>query len=361
MKILHLDFDDLESPTAGGQAVRTFEINRRLVKKGHDVTVITMSYPGAKNMVREGVKYERCGTKFYPLNFISWFLSVPFVLHSHTFDLVVEENFPPVSFGLSPLYTRKPVIAQIQSLFAEQSSKKHHLPFWFIEKHAAKLYKNFIVLTENVQNKIRMLNKKARIQIIPNGLSNIYPLHSTHKNQLLFLGRIDYHHKGINHLINICKLLEIQLPQFQIIIAGDGRDRQKLETQIQDEQKNGRLRNTKYIGKITGNEKEELIKNSVLLLLPSRFETQPFSMLEAAAHGKPAAFFDIPNLHELIKKNIGVGAPAFDEKLFAETVVRTINDQNLLETLGNNAHVWAKEHLWDTIVEEQEKFYLSCL
>ncbi len=357
MKILHFDFDDLESPTAGGQAVRTFEINRRLVKKGHHVTVVTLTYPGAKNKIREGIHYIRCGTKRYPLNFISYFLSVPFLLWRHKFDLIIEENIPPGSFGLSPIYTRKPVISQVQSLFGRQSSEKHHIPFWIFEKHAAKLYKNFIVLTESVKEQIRVMNKKARIEIIPNGITKIYPQHHEHKKQLLFLGRIDYYHKGIDRLINIAKMLQTGLPDYKIIIAGDGRDREKMEQQIKDE----RLSNVEYIGKIDGEKKEDLIKNSALLLLPSNFETLPFTMLEGAAHGKPTVFFDIPNLHELIKKHIGVTVPAYDEKKFAEAVVHAVNNPAQLKLLSDNARAWARDHLWDKIVDEQEKFYQSCL
>jgi len=357
MKILHLDFDDLESPTAGGQAVRTFEINRRLAQKGHQITVVTLTYPGAKNKTKENIHYERCGIKHYPLNFISYFLAVPFILFKHDFDLVVEDNIPPTSFGLSPWYTSKPVISQIQSLFAHESSKKHGLPFWIVEKYTSKIYKNFIVLTENVKEQIQKLNKRARIQVISNGLSKVYPQHVEHKKQLLFLGRIDYYHKGLEHLIKIAKILQTTLPDYKIIIAGDGRDVKKLQEDIA---KNN-LKNVDYIGKIDGSTKEDYIKNAIALLLPSHFETLPFTMLEAASHGKPTIFFDIPNLHELAKKQIGIEVPAFDETKFADAIEKLCADKNLLKTLSDNAHAWAQEHLWDKIVEEQEKFYMSCL
>ncbi len=357
MKILHLDFDDPESPAGGGQAVRTFEINRRLVQKGHNVTVVTMNYPGAKNTTREGVRYERIGLKRYPFNFISYFLSVPFILNKYDYDLVVEENIPPMSFGMSPLYTKKPVISQIQSLFAKQSSKKHHLPFWVVEKHAAGLYKNFIVLTRNLKREISKLNGKARIAVIPNGLTRVPEAHHAHKNQLLFLGRIDYHHKGIDHLLKTAEILGKKMPDLEIIVAGDGRDRARFLREF----KTMGLKNLIYKGKVTGADKERLIKDSAALIMPSNFEILPFSMLEAASYGKPAIFFDIPNLHELIAENIGIGVPAYDPQKFAQSCADLLNDKERLSSLGRSAHAWAKRHLWDNIVNEQEKFYRTCL
>ena len=98
MKILHLDFDDLESPLAGGQAIRNLEINRRLIEKGHEITTITLNYHGAKNKITAGIHYERIGLKKSPWNFVSYFLAVPFLIRKHRFDLLIEDNIPPFTF-----------------------------------------------------------------------------------------------------------------------------------------------------------------------------------------------------------------------------------------------------------------------
>ena len=49
VRLLHLDFDDLGNPWGGGQARRTYEINRRLAEgRGWEVTVVTGAYAGAR-------------------------------------------------------------------------------------------------------------------------------------------------------------------------------------------------------------------------------------------------------------------------------------------------------------------------
>jgi len=151
------------------------------------------------------------GIKHYPLNFISYFLAVPFILHGHDFDLVVEDNIPPVSFGLSPWYTRKPVISQVQSLFAAESSKKHSLPFWIVEKYSAKMYQNSSYSPKTSKDQIRNFNKKShKLPVIPNGFIKNLSAHAENNKQLLFLGRIDYYHKGLAHLIKIAKTYKVR-------------------------------------------------------------------------------------------------------------------------------------------------------
>lgn len=381
MKILHFDFDDLESPSAGGQAVRTFEINRRLAKLGHQITVVTLDYENAQTKTKEGVHYERIGIKKAPWSYISYFLSIRSALKKHDYDLVVEDNISPFTFGFSPLFTRKPVISQTQCFFAEESSKKHHLPFWIFQKYGARFYKNFIVLTKSMAQKIQKLSPQAHIEIIPNGLNEVAqisphpadssqktthsqqhlthaPHQSTHpqKPYFLFLGRIAFYHKGLDFLLESMEWLQIKNSDIQVIVAGDGEDKEKFLQIIKDKN----LKNVIYKGKVQGQQKEDLLKNCLALVQPSRFEIFPFTILEAAAHGKPTIAFKIENLDEIVKDQ-GILVPKFNESAFGEAMLALATNENLRNDLGQKAHVWAKNHLWDKIVKQQETFYLDVL
>ncbi len=357
MKILHLDFDDMDNPNGGGQAVRTFEINRRLAKRGHQITVVTLHYRNAKKLVKEGINYERAGLVKNPFNFISYIFTIPEILKKHDFDLVVEDNVPPITFGLTPLYTKKPVISLCQCFFARYSAKKNHLPFWIVEKKATKLYKNFIVLTNTMKDTISMLNPKANISVIPNGLSEVYPAHIKHQNYLLFLGRIDFFHKGLDYLVEIMKELKKLDSPIKLKIAGNG-NVERLKKIISKE----KLDNVDYIGKISGQTKETAIKNCMLLVQPSRFEIFPFAILEAASWGKPVICFAIDNLKEIVQANdIGLTIKPFDTKTFAKIIVELSKNHQNYHNLCKNAHLWAQKHRWEDIAKTQEKLYYSCL
>ena len=49
MKILFLNWRDKKNPKAGGAEVVTEEIAKRLVKKGHQVILLTSKFKGCQN------------------------------------------------------------------------------------------------------------------------------------------------------------------------------------------------------------------------------------------------------------------------------------------------------------------------
>jgi len=169
MKILHLDFDDLKNPNGGGQAVRTFEINRRLAKR-HTVTVITGNYEGARDERIENIHYIRVGAKSFPWSFLSFFVWAPELFKKIEFDLLVENFTPPFGPAWTPLYTKKPVIAMVDWAFAWEMSAKYKLPFFIPYELGLKLYRNFIFPTMAIQKKI-VKNRQGLNTLILNNQS----------------------------------------------------------------------------------------------------------------------------------------------------------------------------------------------
>ena len=62
MKILVLNWKDIKHPKVGGAEIIVFELAKRLIKKGHEITWFSQSYPGCKaeEMV-ENIKVIRRG------------------------------------------------------------------------------------------------------------------------------------------------------------------------------------------------------------------------------------------------------------------------------------------------------------
>ena len=122
------------------------------------------------------------------------------------------------------------------------------------EKYGSKVYKNFIVLTEHMKKQIHTLNKKANIRVVPNGISIRREYVSKEQNYFLFIGRIDYYQKGLHELLAIAEQLKKTLPNYKIIIAGDGPDKTRLLNEIAKLD----LYNIEYIGKVEGEKKHLL-------------------------------------------------------------------------------------------------------
>ena len=65
MKILILNWKDLKNPDVGGAEIITYELSKRLVKEGHQVTWFCRQFPGAKEKDElDGIKIVRRGNRY---------------------------------------------------------------------------------------------------------------------------------------------------------------------------------------------------------------------------------------------------------------------------------------------------------
>ncbi|MER5332804.1 glycosyltransferase [Micromonospora sp. NPDC002717] len=109
------------------------------------------------------------------------------------------------------------------------------------------------------------------------------------------------------------------LPEnYHLTLAGDGEERELLQTQARDLGLEGRAT---FLGRVPG--VGGLLAEADLLVHPSRAETFGFSLVEAAEAGLPVAALPVPALDELIPALVP-GALAADTtpSALAETVLR---------------------------------------
>src|SRR5438093_4550590 len=115
MRILILNFRDLDLPGAGGAEFFTEEIGRRLVQYGNEVTLFTSQFEGSEpksyrsgmSIIRQGGKYSvyRKGREFVKQ-------------HLSEFDIFVDE-INTIPFQVSKVSKDKPVMALIHQLARE--------------------------------------------------------------------------------------------------------------------------------------------------------------------------------------------------------------------------------------------------
>ncbi|MFZ5562620.1 MAG: glycosyltransferase family 4 protein [Thermodesulfobacteriota bacterium] len=356
MKILHADTDDLDNPLAGGQPVRTYEINRRLASH-HDIQVLTSVYEGSRDVVREGVAYKRLGLYLKPFG-LSPHLSFLARLGPHIaatpHDLVVEEFTPPFGFCLTPFWTPKPVISIVQWYFFEFWEKKYKLPFKRIMKRIARTgrYRYFIVQSDAMGREILSHVPGAQVEKIPCGINRDAFLQNPEYGAFaLFLGRLDRRQKGLDLLVRIWAGLSEPVP---LVMAGDGPDRSWLESEFAKAGLSGRVT---FTGKVRGQEKLRLLGSCRFMVMPSREETFGITALEAMAAAKPVVIFDIQNLNELVTPEWGVLAPPFDADAFTAGVAGLWNDEAACRLKGGSAAAAARAFCWDSLAEKQADFY----
>src|SRR5215217_7161340 len=197
MRILHLAFEDPLQPASGGGSVRVREINSRLAER-HEITNLVAAYPGAKPRVEDGVRWVPIGIRTHKkIAQLSYFALLGSEVARRPHDLVVEEFGAPFSTGFSPLFTKKPVVASVQWLFADAMHEKYRLPFDEVEKRGLPFYDRFIAVSGWLADELRARRPGAVVETIPNGVDNLaYEAQAATPEHLLFVGRLDLIPKG---------------------------------------------------------------------------------------------------------------------------------------------------------------------
>ncbi|HXC01281.1 MAG TPA: glycosyltransferase family 4 protein [Opitutaceae bacterium] len=361
LRILHADTDDLENPLRGGQPVRTFAVNSRMASR-HDITVFTSVYKNCQQrMERSGVRYRRLGFRLPPFGLsphLSFLTALGPAIARTPHDLVIEEFTPPVGFCGLPWWTKGPVVLSVQWYFFDQWEKRYHLPFsrWMRRLAKTGRYRHVIVQSDVMGREMRSLLPDATIRRIPSGIDDSAFIESQGAGEyVLFLGRLDIEHKGLDLLIEawrkVCGPAKIPL-----VIAGEGPDRTAIEAMIAREKLGGLVR---LIGRVEGPAKQEALRRCRLFVMPSRYETFGIVGIEAMAASKPVVCFDIDSLNELAAPPWAENIEKFDCEALGLAVARLWQNPEHCQAMGEQARRRAQDYRWDAIARQQEDFYLE--
>lgn len=356
LHIAILDFDDIKNPLlAGGQAMATFEVAKRLVGLGHKITVVCSRYPLSRDEESNGIFYKHIGlgSSNIKLNNAVFFFALPFAVARLKADVIIECFTAPISTCFSPLFTKTPVIGMPTMFEADKFSIKYHLPFHLIERFGARFYKYFLAYSPINKSKMDKLNPKILSRLIPNGVSEeFFSVKTKEEKYGIFIGRIDVFQKGLDLLLEACR--KIKKNHFKIIIAGNGpkSEEKKLKNLIKNYKLSSKV---KFIGRVDGEQKVKLLANSLFGIYPSRFEDFPLVPLEYASLNKPLVCFDIPGL-AWVPSTIALKIKAFETSNLAQAIYAITNDRMLRGRLKKHCRGFAKKYGWNEIAKKYAQF-----
>ena len=204
----------------------------------------------------------------------------------------------------------------------------------FLKLHR-KLYEKtdaYVVLCEPYKREMaRLLRLEGgtRLHAIGNAVSTpSHPLPEKEK-QILFAGRMTYADKRIDRLLRIWARVEQALPDWRLVLTGDGPERPALE---QTTCRLG-LKRASFAG--YRQDLTPLYEQSAVVCLTSSFEGWPLCLAEGQAYGAvPMAF----GCSEGIKAICGGGecgllVEPFDEDAYAEALIALLRDEPRLKVL----------------------------
>ncbi len=143
--------------------------------------------------------------------------------------------------------------------------------------------------------------------------------------------------KGFDKLIEFM----VDLPDWHLVIIGDGPEREKLKVKSEKLRVNDRI---KLVGAVPRGELLEYLKNAAIFVLNTSFESFSFQVVEAMNAGMPVIATRIGNLSEIIVNNRdGVLIEPDNKEEFLKAVNKITSDQKFREKLSINAQARAKE------------------
>jgi glycogen synthase len=368
MKILQLVYESLHNPYGfGGAGVRACEIYNRL-KERHDITLVCMKYPGAKDGTVENIRHAFLGTESRSLSksvLAYTIMAAKFVKQcGKDFDIIVE-NFLPATPFFSPLLTKTPVILQVQGIMEKHVLRKlspaFSIPMYLMELQYPKLFDRFIFVSEITKQQVMsgVRKKVALCEVIPNGINNeLLETIPRDGGYILFFSRIDRYTKGLDILIKAFERIAPEYPLVKLVLAGYEFDKVSDLLSGCPEQVRRRI---SYAGFVSGGEKMELLSGARLFVLPSRHESAPISIMEAAACGKPVIVSDIPELKFVEEQGFGLSFPSDSVRGLQEKIGILLRNNEMRHQLGLKGRAYAQNYPWDTLaLHYEEALYAAC-
>ena len=150
----------------------------------------------------------------------------------------------------------------------------------------------------------------------------------------LFCGRFERWSKRIDRLLRIWAAVEPRLPDWKLVLVGDGPDSGTLKRLARDLH----LERVSFEG--MKNDVEGYYRRAWAVCMTSETEGWPLALTEGQAHGCiGVAFGCTSGINEILapEEDCGFVVPPFDEEKYAETLVKvaTLSEENSLRVRSN--------------------------
>jgi len=371
MRILHVIFSHINNPlSAGGSAVRTHEVYKRMAAR-HEITVVTAAWPGGpKEEVIDGVRYLHLGrprgAKGWSRAGFAWTMNWVALNAKRKWgaDLLVVD-ISPFTPCFAPWLAKVPVIGVVQSWIDYRDAKRKHgaIGPWAVRVRdkALRGYRYLIAVSPTILDALsETCNGKAAMKYVPNGVEQrLFDVQSHDGDYFLFIGRIERFTKGLDLLIEAFHVFARRGHDTRLVVAGDGDFRADLETFVREK---GLIDRVEFVGWVEGDRKLSLLSGCMCVCVSSRRESWGLTAVEAAACGKPVIGFDVPGVRDAVRNGeTGILVPAEDVEAYAEAMVRISQDLQLRKRLGMAGREWARKFSWEETARKQEEFYTEVL
>jgi len=367
MRILMLAHKFL--PSIGGIQILTYNYARRLVQRGHDVTILTSSFGKSPSReVTDGINIERFGKLDLPVSF-PWYVSprmLPAALQSiGRFDLV--HSFYYASFQALTAAVASRLQARPFVLNPTFPAGSYRIDF-YTQSVGRMVLNNANAILAQTEAEERVLSRYVslgKIRRLPPGIDperfEMLPEPLAVKRKygfreedtvLLYVGHIT-NAKGIPELLHAFAYLTRRLEGLKLLLVGGG-DIESTRQLAED------LRIADRVG-IAGYVPHESVREvyavADLFVFPSHFEAFGMVLLEAAASGLPIVSTSVGCATELISDGKNGYVMRRCDNSFADACYTALTNPSFRTTAVERRSAILRRYGWETLVDELESVY----
>ena len=352
----------------GGVEIVVEELSKRMVERGHSVTLYNRSSKSKEGKDRKKEKEYKWIKLKYALTIdkkgfaamtSSLFASIRIAFSRY--DVVHYHAEGPAAMLWIPKLFRKRCIVTIHGLDWQRDKwsgfARKYIKFG--EKTAVRFADAIIVLSKNVEE--YFLSEYGRKTVfIPNGITKPEILNPNlikdkwnlnKDNYILFLGRL-VPEKGVDLLIKAFKDIKTDK---RLVIAGFSSDTDEYQKELKELSKADER--IIFTGFVEGRTLAELYSNSYLYVLPSNLEGMPLSLLEAMSYRNCCLTSDIKECTEVIE-NKGITFQKGNIKDLKEKLQELINTPSIVESYKKEAQGFIlNKYNWEEIADKTLNIY----
>ena len=161
--------------------------------------------------------------------------------------------------------------------------------------------------------------------------------------------------KGLDILIEALATVIKSVPDVKLYIAGAGEEENELKSLVREL---GLQAHVKFLGFISNEvEKYHYYKTCKIVVVPSRWDVEPFAPLDGAVFGKPTIASDACNSSVVVDGKTGFLFKSENINELASKIVKLLTDDKLREEMGKAAMEKAKEYDWSRITDRTVEIY----
>ncbi len=387
MKILMLTWE-YPPRIVGGISRVVHDLSKRLIKDGHDVTVVTYKDGDVPEFEDDkGVKVYRIDNYMInPNNFIDWVMQMNFNMIAKVNQIISEQgNFDVIhAHDWLVTYAAKtiknsyniPLVSTIHATEAGRNSGIHdetqryiNDTEWLLTYESTEVIVNSNYMKGELQRLFGLPFEK--INVVPNGV-NLTTFNNVERDYefrrrfamdnekiILFMGRLVYE-KGVQHLISAMPKILNGYHDVKLVIAGKGGMIDELKAQVDSM---GISEKVYFAGYLGGKDVAKMYKAADISVFPSTYEPFGIVALEAMLSERPVVVSDIGGLNEIVShRENGMKSYAGNPNSIADSILELLYDHQLYDNIVKKAKNKVRnEYNWNKIAQDTHFTYQKAI